>query len=63
MWAVANGSETRHFYGRGSVPLAICGHMGENPDLDYTQVNLRKCKECLKQFPRVEKDRDDGQEK
>jgi hypothetical protein len=58
MWAVANSSKTRHFYGRGNTPLAICGHLGEEPKLDYTKVHLKKCPDCLKQFPRTEGDKD-----
>ena len=55
MWAVGNGSNIRHFYGRGSTPIAICGHIGETK-LDYTQVRLKKCPDCLRKFPRVEKE-------
>lgn len=53
-WATTNGSKLRHFYGRGNTPLAICGRVG-NSKLDYTQIHLEKCEECLKKFPKVKK--------
>ncbi len=50
MWALALGDCYRHDYGGQDPPVAICKHEGKLP-IDYNQVNIPKCQECLLLWP------------
>ena len=51
MWAVDNGNIERHFFGGGTAPIAVCDYNpngeGKNPRLDYTKIDVPKCKKCM----------------
>lgn len=44
MWAT-NGQNIRHFFGRGTEPVAACGYEAKH-ELDYTRVHLPCCLKC-----------------
>ena len=47
MWAKSPDGEIRHMWGGDGNPVSLCGSQGRLP-LDYLQVHLPKCAECLR---------------
>ena len=57
MWAVDLKCTERHFFGRGSTPVAICGYHAKN-GLDYVMhIGYPKCFKC-KQLMGIQREPD-----